>query len=129
MLKTFATAAAIAAAACLFGDPASALTQTSDVLAQATQTPTTAPKAPATNPSKSTGQAPAPQTPAAQAGLVDINSASQADLQTLSGIGPARAKAIVAGRPYNGKDDLVKKNVIPSNVYEGIKDKIIAKKK
>ena len=130
MLKPFATtAAAMAVAACLFGHPASARMQPNDVLAQATQTPTTTPKAPATNPSKSTGQAPAPQTPAAQTGLIDINSASQADLQTLSGIGPARAKAIIAGRPYNGKDDLVNKNIIPSNVYEGIKDKIIAKKK
>ena len=103
MLKPFAITAAIAVAACLFGHPASALTQPGDVLAQATQTPTTTPKAPATNPSKSTGQAPAPQTPAAQTGLVDVNSASQADLQTLSGIGPARAKAIIAGRPYNGR--------------------------
>ena len=67
--------------------------------------------------------------PAAPAGLVDINSASEADLQTLSGIGPTRAKAIVAGRPYKGKDDLVKKNIIPSNVYQGIKDQIIAKQK
>jgi competence protein ComEA len=128
MLKLFATTAtAFVVAACLFGHSTSALAQTSYVLAQATQTPTTAPKAPATNPSKPT--APAPQAPAAQAGLVDINSASQADLQTLSGIGPARAKAIIAGRPYNGKDDLVNKNIIPSSVYEGIKDKIIAKKK
>ena len=129
MLKPFAITTAIAVAACLFGPPASALTQPSNVLAQATQTPTTVPKAPATNSSKSPGQAPAPQAPAAQAGLVDINSASQADLQTLAGIGPARAKAIIAGRPYNGKDDLVNKNIIPSSVYEGIKDKIIAKKK
>jgi competence protein ComEA len=97
-------------------------------LAQATQTSTTAPKAPATNLPKATGTAPAPQ-PAAPAGLVDINSASEADLQTLSGIGPARAKAIIAGRPYKGKDDLVKKNIIPANVYQAIKDKIIAKQK
>ena len=122
MLKPFAITAAISVAACLFGPPASAQTP-----AQSTQTPTTAPKAPVTNPSKPT--APAPQAPAAQGGLVDINSASEADLQTLSGIGPARAKAIIAGRPYNGKDDLVNKNIIPSGVYEGIKDKIIAKKK
>jgi len=117
MLKPFAITAAFAVAACLFGHPASTLAQPSDALAQATQTPTTTPKAPA------------PQTPAPQTGLVDINSASQTDLQTLSGIGPARAKAIIAGRPYNGKDDLVNKNIIPSSVYEGIKDKIIAKKK
>jgi DNA uptake protein ComE-like DNA-binding protein len=128
MLKPFAISAALAVSVCLFGHPASALTQPNTVLAQATQTPPAAPKMPPANPSKSTGQAPAAQAPTAQ-GLVDINSASEADLQTLSGIGPARAKAIIAGRPYNGKDDLVNKSIIPSNVYDGIKDKIIAKKK
>ncbi len=70
-----------------------------------------------------TSQTQAPKT------LVDINSASEAELLTLSGIGPARAKAIIAGRPYRGKDELVNKNIVPSNVYEGIKDKIIAKQK
>jgi len=129
MLKPFAITAAMAVAACLIGHPASTLAQPSDVLAQATQTPTITPKAPTTDPSKSSGQAPAPQTPAPQTGLVDLNSASETDLQTLTGIGPARAKAIIAGRPYNGKDDLVAKNIIPASVYEGIKDKIIAKKK
>ena len=47
--------------------------------------------------------------------LLDINSASHADLQSLKGIGDVRAKAIIAGRPYKGKDD--------------IKDQIIAKQK
>ena len=67
--------------------------------------------------------------PAAAAALIDINSANEAELQTLSGIGPARAHAIIAGRPYKGKDDLVNKGIIPSNVYQGIKDKIIARQK
>jgi DNA uptake protein ComE-like DNA-binding protein len=72
---------------------------------------------------------PALQTPGTSATLIDINSASEAELQTLSGIGPARAKAIITGRPYKGKDDLVNKAVIPSNVYQDIKEKIIAKQK
>jgi competence protein ComEA len=61
--------------------------------------------------------------------LVDINHASQKDLEALPGIGEARAKAIIKGRPYKGKDDLVQKKVIPENVYNDIKDKIIAKQK
>ena len=65
----------------------------------------------------------------APADRLDINSASEAQLTTLSGIGEARAKAIVKGRPYSGKDDLVKKKLIPESVYENIKDQIIARQK
>jgi len=69
-------------------------------------------------------------TPAlAQANLIDINSASKEQLDALPGIGRARADAIIKGRPYKGKDDLVNKKIIPKNVYDGIKDKIIAKQK
>ena len=69
-----------------------------------------------------------PSAPAmAQAALIDINSATKDQLDALPGIGAARADAIVKGRPYKGKDDLVNKKVIPQNVYDGIKDKIIAK--
>jgi DNA uptake protein ComE-like DNA-binding protein len=59
--------------------------------------------------------------------LMDINSASEKELATLKGIGDARAAAIVKGRPYKGKDDLVKKKIIPQKVYDDIKDQIIAK--
>ena len=58
---------------------------------------------------------------------MDINSASEKELATLKGIGDARAKAIVKGRPYKGKDDLVHKKIIPESVYNDIKDQIIAK--
>ncbi len=59
--------------------------------------------------------------------LMDINSASEKELATLKGIGDVRAKAIVKHRPYKGKDDLVKKKIVPQNVYDDIKDQIIAK--
>ena len=65
----------------------------------------------------------------AQANLLDINSASKEQLDALPGIGTARAEAIIKGRPYKGKDDLVNKKIIPKNVYDGIKDKIIAQQK
>ena len=58
---------------------------------------------------------------------MDINSASEKELATLKGIGDVRAKAIVKGRPYRGKDDLVAKKIIPQAVYDDIKDQIIAK--
>jgi competence protein ComEA len=66
---------------------------------------------------------------AAKGDLIDINSASEKELDALPGIGKARAEAIIKGRPYKGKDDLVKKKIIPQSVYDGIKDKIIAKQK
>lgn len=60
---------------------------------------------------------------------IDINRAKAEELMKLDGIGDARAKAIIKGRPYNGKDDLVAKNVLPQAVYDKIADQIIAKKK
>jgi competence protein ComEA len=60
---------------------------------------------------------------------IDINHAKADQLMKLDGIGDARAKAIIKGRPYKGKDDLVAKNVIPQAVYDKIADQIIAKQK
>ncbi len=92
-------------------------------------------------------QAPAPATPtapakpiapsapvagapnAAKTPLLDLNSASAEELDKLPGIGAARSAAIIKGRPYKGKDELVQKKIIPQNVYDGIKDKVIAKQK
>src|SRR5262252_6480630 len=60
-----------------------------------------------------------------KADKMDINAATEKELATLPGIGEARAKAIVKGRPYKGKDDLVQKKIIPQGVYDKIKDDII----
>ena len=65
----------------------------------------------------------------AQTALIDINSAGKQELDALPGIGSARADAIIKGRPYRGKDELLEKKIIPENVYNGIKDRIIARQK
>jgi competence protein ComEA len=69
---------------------------------------------------KATGKAPA---------LIDINTATEEELATLPGIGEARAKAIVKGRPYARKDELPRRKIIPQSVYDNIKERIIAKQK
>ena len=44
----------------------------------------------------------------AQKALVDLNSASDKELEAIKGIGPATAKKIIAGRPYKSVDELSK---------------------
>lgn len=63
------------------------------------------------------------------AALIDINSATEAELRTIPGIGEAYAKKIIAGRPYRAKNELVEKKILPKGVYDKVKDQIIAKQK
>jgi hypothetical protein len=52
------------------------------------------------------------------AAKVDINSASQEDLEKLPGVGEATAKKIIAGRPYQSVADLSKAGVNKSTLQK-----------
>ena len=57
-------------------------------------------------------------------GLINVNTASQKDLESLPGIGPVTAVKIIEGRPYSSVEDLKNKKIVGASVYEKIKDKI-----
>ena len=60
--------------------------------------------------------------------VVNINTASEQELQTLKGIGPAKAKAIVAHRqsngPFKSADQITEVKGIGTGIYNKIKDEI-----
>jgi competence protein ComEA len=53
--------------------------------------------------------------------LTNLNTASQDALEALPGVGPVRASAIIAGRPYASIEGLLDAEVIPASVYEQIR--------
>lgn len=82
--------------------------------------PTTALAAPPAPAAKASAAAPA-------AAPVDINRASPDELKALKGIGEARASAIVKGRPYARKDELLRRGILPEAVYNDIRERIVAR--
>jgi len=59
---------------------------------------------------------------------VDINRASTAELLKVPGMTTSWAGRIVRFRPYRTKQDLLDRGVVPSQVYDRIKDFIIARR-
>lgn len=76
-------------------------------------------------------QAPAPLfaatlRPVEDAEPLDINTASERELQALPGMGAAYARRVVEGRPYTAKNQLLTRGVLPPAAYEAIRDRIVA---
>lgn len=61
---------------------------------------------------------------AVPAGAVNINTASKEQLEALPGIGPIKAQAIIAGRPYQKTEDIMKVKGIKQGIFNKIKDRI-----
>ncbi|OGG27538.1 hypothetical protein A3A64_02780 [Candidatus Gottesmanbacteria bacterium RIFCSPLOWO2_01_FULL_48_11] len=55
---------------------------------------------------------------------VSINSASQAELEALPGIGPVTAKKIIDNRPYQTLEELLAKKILSATLYEKLKDEL-----
>jgi competence protein ComEA len=77
-----------------------------------------------------TGQIAPPQTVAAKIAasreLLDINTATAAQLKTLPGMGDAYVARVIAGRPYTAKNQLTTRGILPVAAYDQIKDQIVA---
>ena len=77
----------------------------------------------------SAAQLPAPQQVPrvlAAADLLDINTASPAQLNALPGFGPAYTRRVIAGRPYTAKNQLVTRGILPKSAYDLVSSCIIA---
>jgi competence protein ComEA len=93
-----------------------ALTIAVPVLAQPATTTT-----PSTTPSTTT------MTPSAKTDMVDLNTASAAELKSLPGVTDSDATKIIQNRPYADKSQLVSKKVLSESTYDRIKDHVVAK--
>lgn len=56
---------------------------------------------------------------------VNINTASQSELESLPGIGPVTASKIISERSYQKIEDLIEKKIVGKSVFEKIKDSIV----
>lgn len=61
---------------------------------------------------------------ASTTGLINLNTASETELDSLPGVGPVTAQKIINGRPYGNIEELLSKKVVSSKVFSQIKERI-----
>ena len=126
-IRSIAVVAVVVAAPTLSAQAATKPAKTTT----AASAPAATTPAPATTAAKTTPAAPqqaksAATTAAAKPPMVDINKATEAELEALPGIGKALAPKIIAGRPYAKKSDLVSKKILTQATYDKVKGHIVA---
>ena len=57
---------------------------------------------------------------------LNLNTATEADLETLPGVGATEAQKIIANRPYNSSDDLVERHLMSKPAYDRISSRVMA---
>jgi len=71
---------------------------------------------------------PAPKAMPAEMALVDINTASQEQLEAVPGIGKENCHHIIYGRPYKTTDELVARSILTKESYDKAKDRLTVAK-
>ena len=74
------------------------------------------PRSPASDP-RNTAAAP-------KSDMVDLNTATAAELKAMPGLGEGDAAKIIQGRPYTDKSQLVAKKIVSESTYDKIKDRV-----
>lgn len=80
-------------------------------------------------PTTNTAKAAQPKATPKKEELLDINSCTKEQLVALPGVGDAYADAIIKGRPYKAKNELVSRKIVPEAAYKKFAEKVIAKQK
>ena len=82
----------------------------------------------AADPKAAVKQTPVPeQKVEKKAELIDLNTATKAQLMSLTGVGELTAQRIIKNRPYAKKDQLKSMKILTDQEYDRIKDRIIAR--
>jgi DNA uptake protein ComE-like DNA-binding protein len=59
---------------------------------------------------------------------LDLNTATKDQLLSLPDMTEAQADRVIAGRPYNDPNELVKRHILPKSEYDKIADQVTAKR-